>query len=111
MNHEQTRIYQQALELVSNAHKVIESLPLGRGFLADQLRRASASVALNFAEGYDKGSLAEQRRFFRMARCSAQEVAAILDVASRLHAIQPAAHATGKELCDHLVRMLYRSRA
>lgn len=111
MNFEQTRIYQHALDLVTAAHRVIIALPPGCGFLADQLRRASSSVVLNFAEGYDKGGLAEQRRFFRMARCSAQEVAAILDVALRLHAIEPQLHAEGKELCDYLVRMLYRFRA
>ena len=64
-------------------------------------------MALTFAEGHDKGSLAEQRRFFQMARGSAQEVAAILDVADRLGAISSAHFADGKELCDHIVRMLF----
>ncbi len=86
-------------------------LPTGCGFLADQLRRASASVVLTFAEGYDKGSRAEQHRFLHMSRGSAQEVAAIFDVAQRLGAIAPDQHARGKELCDHIVRMLFRFRA
>jgi four helix bundle protein len=111
MNFEHTRIYSRALELVSLSRQVIAELPVGCGFLSDQLRRASASVVLNFAEGYDKGSLAEQRRFFRMSRGSAQEVLAIFDVAERLGAIRPARRAQGRELCDHLVRMLVRFRA
>ena len=111
MNFEQTRIYQRSLDLVALARQVIDDLPTGCGFLADQLRRASASVVLTFAEGYDKGSRAEQQRFFHMSRGSAQEVAAIFDVAQRLGAIAPDQHARGKELCDHVVRMLFRFRA
>ena len=106
-----THIYQRGLALVSLSRQVINEFPIGTGFLADQLRRASASVVLTFAEAYDKGSLAEQRRFFRMARGSAQEVRAILDVADRLGAIAPRRHAEGSELCDHIVRMLFRFRA
>jgi four helix bundle protein len=83
---------------------------VGCGFLADQLRRAASSVALNFAEGHDKGSLREQRRYFRIARGSAMEVAAALDVGMHLGAISKAHHCQGLELCDHLVRMLFRFR-
>jgi len=108
MNHENTRIYQQALALVSLSHQVVAQLPTGYAFLADQLKRASASVALNFAEGYHQGSRKEQQRYTRIARGSAQECAAILDVAHRFHAITAAHHTDGKELCDHLVRMLHR---
>jgi four helix bundle protein len=111
MNFENTHIYQRGLALVSLSRQVVDELPVGTGFLADQLRRASASVVLTFAEGYDKGSLAEQRRFFRMARGSAQEVRAILDVADRLGAISPHRHAEGREVTDHIVRMLFRFRA
>src|SRR5689334_4123132 len=110
MNYSNTRIYGVSLELVKLAHEIIEEFPAGFGFLADQLRRASASIPLNFAEGHDKGSRAEEQRVFRIARCSAQEVAAILDVALRLGAMSPERHAAGAELCDHLVRMLFRFR-
>ena len=110
MNHEDTHIYQRALDLVTLAGQVIANLPRGYGFLADQLRRSSASTVLNFAEGYDKGSQREQRRYFRIARGSTQEVAATLDVANRFGVISTKQHAEGKELCDHLVRMLYRFR-
>ena len=106
MRHETTRIYQRALELVSLSKQVIDDLPTGCGFLADQLRRASSSVALNFAEGCGKSSLADQRRFFRIARGSATEISAIFDVAIRLDAVSDERHALGKDLCDHLARML-----
>jgi four helix bundle protein len=110
MNFQNTRIYARALELVSLSKAVVDDLPKGFAFLGDQLRRAAASVVLNFAEGHDKGSLAEQRRYLRIARGSAQEVAAVLDVGARFGAVSAEHHAAGQELCDHLVRMLYRFR-
>lgn len=54
MNHENTRLYTTSLELVGQCAELIESFPPGLGFLSDQLRRASASVTLNFAEGCRK---------------------------------------------------------
>jgi four helix bundle protein len=111
MEHENTRIYQRALELVRLAREVENALPNGCGFLADQLRRAASSVVLTFAEGYDKGSLAEQRRFFRMAQASSREVGAVLDVAACLNVIDAELHAHGKDIADHLERMLRRFRA
>jgi four helix bundle protein len=111
MNFAKTRIYARALELVSLSQRIIAELPAGCGFLADQLRRAAASIALNFAEGHDKPSRAEQRRYFRTASGSAAECAAIFDVAARLGAITAEHHRAGRDLCDHLVRMLSRFRA
>lgn len=110
MKHENTRIYRRSLELVTVAKKVLDELPPGYGFLADQLRRAASSVALNFSEGYSKGTLREQRRFFRIARASAYEVAAIFDVAQRFGVISDKLHQDGKDICDHLAAMLTRFR-
>ena len=110
MNFTKTNIYQRALDLVSLSKQTIKEFPVGCGFLADQLRRASSSVVLNFAEGYDKGSITEQRKFYRIARGSAQEVMAIFDVANRLEAIDKTRYFQGRELCDHIVRMLYKFR-
>ena len=110
MHYAQTRIYRRGLELVATARAVIAELPPGYGFLADQLRRASSSMLLNFAEGHDKPSRREQRRYFATARGSAQEVAACLDVAAAFGVIGAESHAEGTELCDHIVRMLFRFR-
>jgi four helix bundle protein len=109
--HQNTRIYQKTLELNRLAKNVIAELPRGMAFLADQLRRAAASVALNYAEGYGKTSLNEQRRFFSIAKGSAYEVAAILDIAREWDAISPEHYATGQDLADHVAAMLTRFRA
>ena len=89
---------------------MIDELPPGYGFLADQMRRAASSVALNFSEGYGKSTPADQRRYFRIARGSAYEVAAALDIALGFEAVTAERQTQGKELCDHLAAMLTRFR-
>ena len=87
MFHDRTRIYPLALEIAGLAHQVIAQLPPGYGFLADQLRRAASSIALNFAEGCGKETARDRRRYFISARGSAYEVAAGLDVGHKFGAI------------------------
>jgi len=111
MQYDNTKIYRRAIELVALSHRIINELPVGYGFLADQLKRAACSVPLNFAEGYAKGTRKEQRRFFRIARGSACEVAAIFDVAHTMGVIRDHDHEYGKDVCDHLARMLTLFRA
>lgn len=50
MHHENTRIHARSLELIRIVAKVLKALPAGHGDLGNQLRRASSSIALNFAE-------------------------------------------------------------
>ena len=108
MNYRSTKIYARSLALIDLCDEVMRRLPAGYGFLADQLRRAASSVTLNFAEGCGRASRNDRRRFFTIARGSAQEVAAILDVLLRFRAIHPDHHLSGQDICDHLGAMLVR---
>ena len=110
MKYSTTIIYQRALQLVKLARGVMHELPPGYGFLSDQLRRASSSIALNFAEGCGKSSPKDRRRYFHTSRASAYEVAAILDVAERFGVLGKGYHTEGKDICDHLAAMLSNFR-
>lgn len=110
MDFTRTRIYRLSLRLVEHSRGVLRELPPGYGFLGDQLRRAAASVTLNFAEGCGKRSLRDRRRFFDTAKGSIYEVAAVLDVAQGFGVLSAETHAQGHELCDHLAAMLGRFR-
>jgi four helix bundle protein len=104
MQYQNTTIYSRSLELITLTKTILESMPPGFGFLADQLRRASSSVLLNFAEGYGKSTKRDARRYFITARGS------ILDIAREFELIGNTQHTRGLELCDHLARMLTRFR-
>ena len=78
-NHEKLHAYGRAVEFCSWVTPVIESLP-SRLAARDQLDRASTSVVLNIAEGNGKRSYPDRSRFFDIARGSALECAACLDV-------------------------------
>ena len=67
--------------------KITASFPRGRAYLTDQLQRAGTSISLNIAEGAGEFSTNEKSRFYRMAKRSGTETAAILDVAKRLDII------------------------
>lgn len=108
LDHERLDVYHLALDFLVFANSVIESLPRGRGHLADQFTRASMSVVLNIAEGAGKVSKADKRRFYLVARGSATESAALLDASLRLGLMGEPAHSVGKETVVRIVAMLIR---
>jgi four helix bundle protein len=77
-------VYQLSLAFAKRANTVRGAFLPGRSALADQLDRAAVSIVLNVAEGAGEFARREKARFYRIARRSATECAAILDVASQL---------------------------
>jgi len=83
--HERLDVYRAAIEFLVVADETATSLPKGRAYLVDPLRRAATSIALNIAEGAGEFSPGDKARFYRMARRSAAECAAILDACRVTH--------------------------
>jgi four helix bundle protein len=110
MQHSETRIYQRAMTLIETTRVVMDNFPPGFGFLADQLRRAVSSIVLNFSEGFGKTSPRDRKRFFMIARGSAHEVAAAIDVAHGFGVVDEAVTVEVTDICDHISAMLYRFR-
>src|SRR5512138_754196 len=77
-------------------------LPRGHRELRDQLTRASLSISLNIAEGVGRVSAPDRAHFFAVARGSAMECSAIVDVARSLGLISAA---SAKEAGWLLVRI------
>jgi four helix bundle protein len=74
---ERLDVYGVALEFQSRASVLASRAD---AVVRDQLRRASLSVVLNIAEGAGQRSRAQKRHHYGIARGSAMESAAIIDV-------------------------------
>ncbi|MBI4545336.1 MAG: four helix bundle protein [Gemmatimonadetes bacterium] len=105
-DHERLDAYRAAVTFLAWAPSALEGLPARRNFLGDQLMRAATSIPLNIAEGAGEHSRAEKARFYRIARRSAAECAAILDALRVLGFAESEQLSTGRELLERIVSML-----
>lgn len=103
-DHEKLEVYQTAIAFCAWAGELIESLP--RIAARDQLDRASTSIPLNIAEGNAKFSAADRSRFLEIARGSAVECAACLDVLVARKRTNAPFVRSAKEQLAAIVRML-----
>ena len=76
-------VYQRSIEfLVRSQRRLLLRIPKGHSDLVDQLRRSAQSVPQNVAEGAGKTTRADKAKHYTIARGSAMESAAHLDVMS-----------------------------
>ncbi len=76
--------------------------------LRDQLSRASTSILLNIAEGSGRFSLKDKRNFFIIARASALECMALMDVMEDLEFIASLQAMQFREKLEGQSKMLFR---
>jgi four helix bundle protein len=107
LDHEKLDVYQRAIEFVACALRIAERLPRGQAPLADQLRRAAVSIPLNIAEGGGRSrESADRARFRAIARGSAMESGALLDVIRLFNVVPQEDWAQAKSLLVRVVEML-----
>ena len=102
-DHEKLTVYQESILFVAWVDDLLKTLPKNLA-VHNQLDRASTSIPLNIAEGNGKYTAQDRCRFFDIARGSALESAACLDVLiakKRLAKAEP-----GKEILIRIVSML-----
>jgi four helix bundle protein len=104
--HEKMDVYQLSVDFLAQANGIIEKLPKGRRYIADQLQRAALSVVLNIAEGAGKFAPRDKASFYTIARGSATECAAVLDVCLRLEIIEESVFERNKNYLDRVAQML-----
>ena len=108
LDYENLDVYRCAIEFLAFAFQVINSLPRGDGELRDQLQRAAISVVLNIAEEAGKPSAPDRARLHAIARGSAMECGALIDVCVIAARIEPSAAQRGEVLLVRVVSMLTR---
>lgn len=95
--------YHLALELQVLATGLV---PAHHRVLQDQLERASLSAVLNVAEGAGRHSRKEKRHFYAIARGSAMETAAAIDVLRARRLAPEAACLTARSLAVRVIQVL-----
>ncbi len=104
-DHEKLTVYQRALEFIEWVSPLLDELPKSLA-AQNQLDRASTSIVLNIAEGNGKFGPADRFKYFDIARGSAVECAACLDVLVKKKKCSVDQTAKGKELLHEVVAML-----
>jgi len=103
-SHEKLKVYQKSLEFTEFTNKVI---PDGNHISAHyQLDKASTSIPLNIAEGTGKFSNKDKCHYYDIARGSALECAACLDVLLKRKKISKELNEEGKRVLFEIVSML-----
>jgi four helix bundle protein len=108
LSYKKLEVYQSSIQFLDIALRLVSGLPKGQAKLADQFRRASLSIPLNIAEAAGKVSPAEAAHHFAIARGSAMECGAILDVFKLMGVGQKEVLVQGDGLLVRMVSMLTR---
>ncbi|SRR6266436_2835655 len=104
-DHEKLDVYQEAITFCGWVGEFLAVIA-AKAAAKDQLDRASTSIPLNIAEGNGKFSAKDRARFLEMARGSALECAAYLDVLLARKLASEQQVAGQKEKLARIVQML-----
>lgn len=105
-DHEKLHVYQAGIELAITVDSMAKTIKGHHRHLRDQLIRSSQSIPLNIAEGNGKRSSPDRKRFFEIARASATESAASVDLLHAFGAITHEDYMKSKTLLYRIVSML-----
>src|SRR5262249_11954824 len=108
-NHESLEVYQIAVRFDG----ILATALPRRGYraLRDQIERASSSVMANISEGAGRWAPAEKRHFYGIARGSATECAALLDVLRNRRLLKEHDYRECRQSLLSIVRILTRLSA
>ncbi len=104
-DHENLTVYQRSIEFVVWTEKLLGEISRSAAVYR-QLDRAATSIPLNIAEGNGKYQAADRCRFFDIARGSAFESAACLDVLVAKGIVANERAREGKEILIEIVSMM-----
>jgi four helix bundle protein len=104
-DHEKLEVYRVSLAFIRWLEPLLQKFPKSSS-VRDQLDRASTSIPLNLAEGNGKFTSPDRCRFFDIARGSALECAAALDILNAKGLCHESETGAGKDMLIQIVSML-----
>ena len=108
MGYKGLQVYDRSYKAALAIYKMVKAFPEEEKYaLANQMQRASTSIALNIAEGYArKDSQAEFNRFLQMAVGSANEMSVLLDFSKDFGYITETQYQKASKEYDEIGKML-----
>ncbi|MFO7956216.1 MAG: four helix bundle protein [Candidatus Brocadiia bacterium] len=94
------------MDFADQVASLTEDFPRGYRFLADQLNRASLSIAANIADGNRRFTKADRKNFFGIVRGSVQDCVPLLELARRRSLLDEAEHRRMEGALEKIARML-----
>ncbi len=92
---ENLEVYKKSLTYIQNIYAITKKYPADEKYgLVDQLKRASVSIAVNIAEGSGRYHSKDYIQFLRMARASAYECIALLQISANQNFIDDRTYAS-----------------
>lgn len=102
-------VWQKAMDLTVGVYRLSRKLPSGERFgLVAQIQRATIAIPANLAEGHERRTRADYRRFVSMARGSLAEVETHLELIRRMDYAENGLIAPMESLAGEVGRMLSR---
>jgi four helix bundle protein len=104
-DHEKLKVYQSAINFIIWLQDLMGHVPK-KNAVYNQLDRASTSIPLNIAEGNGKSLPRDRCKYLEIARGSAFECAAALDVLVAKGIIEENKIIEGKQILKEIISML-----
>ena len=106
LSHEKLDVYQKSIQFLVLSTRISADIPKGNAELVDQLKRAALSVPLNIAEACGRTGSRDNSKHFTIARGSALECGAIVDICLALGYLEKERFIEAKRLLVSVVAML-----
>ncbi len=103
---EKLLVYQKSVDFADQVCDLTEQFPIRYNHLADQVNRASLSIASNIAEGNGRFTKPDRKHFFGIACGSVQECVPQLELARRRKLASDEDHSKLKQQLEEISRML-----
>lgn len=103
---EKLPVYQKSVDFAEQISVLTANFPRGFYFLADQLNRASLSIAANIAEGNGRFTKPDRKNFFGISRGSVQECVPLLEIAQRRSLLTQEQHDLLKTDLEEISKMI-----
>jgi four helix bundle protein len=100
-------VWQKAHELTLATYRLTENFPRSEQYgIVSQLRRSSASVSANIAEGFGRRTTKELLRYLQISRGELEETRYFLILSRDLHPVSPNDFETMNGQCDSVGQLI-----